>query len=363
MYDVAVVGAGPSGSVTARFIAEAGYKVVLIDKEEIPRYKPCGGAIELTLVPKYNLPSEVVEREVESLVLYHTSGEIYHRIGLGAIVWRLKFDGYFQYLAAAAGAKLWESHALKNVILKNDHYRLNIRRGKAEARIVVAADGVNSPTLRSIGWSPFKPNEVYLTVQKEILSSKERIAEIIGEKTVNFYFGKDVSRHGYGWAFPKRNVISLGWGCLLSEITNTRASFQSFLEYEPVRKIFSSGETIRTAAHLVPMKSRELFHEKGVVAVGDAAGFVDAISGKGIPYALESGELAAKTIIRVLDEENLEGLRNYKLALEEAFLPVLKAKYDIVFDVYKNDENIMRYLDLWQRHRASEIAQKLWKSK
>ena len=363
MYDVAVVGAGPSGSIAARFIAEAGYKVILIDKAEIPRYKPCGGAIELTLVPKYNLPDEVVEREIESLVLYHTSGAVYRRVGLGAIVWRLKFDGYFQYLAAVAGAKLWELHALKNVVWKNDRYRLRLRRGKAEAKIVVAADGVNSSTLRSIGWSPFKPNEVYLTVQKEILSSKEKIAEIIGEKTINFYFGKEISSHGYGWAFPKRNVISLGWGCLLSEISNTRASFQKFLDYEPVRKILSSGETIRTAAHLVPMKSREVFYERGVVAVGDAVGLVDAISGKGIPYALESGELAAKTIIKVLDEGDLEGLSHYEEALEGAFLPVLKAKYDIVFDVYKNDENIMRYLNLWQRHRASEIAQNLWKNK
>lgn len=361
MYDVAVVGAGPSGSMACRYIAEAGYKVILIDKEEIPRYKPCGGAIELTLMPKYKLPNELIEREIESLVLYHTSGKFYHRIGLGAIVWRLKFDAYFQYLAAVAGVKIRELRTLKTVNWKNGYYQLRLNRGKVQAKIVVAADGVNSPTLRSIGWEPFKPNEVYLTVQKEILSSKEKINEIIGEKTINFYFGKDISKHGYGWAFPKRNVISLGWGCLLSEINNTKASFQRFLDYELVKKILLSGETIRTAAHLVPMKSREVFHENGVVAVGDAAGLVDAISGKGIPYALESGELAAKTIIKVLDEGDLEGLSHYKEALEGSFLPILKAKYDIVFDVYKNDDNIMRYLDLWQKHRASEIAQNLWK--
>lgn len=361
MYDVAVIGAGPSGSISAKLIAEAGYKVILIDKEEIPRYKPCGGAIELTLVPKYKLPEEVIEREVESLVLYHTSGKVYHRIGFGAVVWRLKFDGYFQYLAAAAGAKLRELQAVKSVTWKDGHYRLGLRRGKVEAKIIVAADGVNSATLKSIGWSPFKPNEVYLTIQKEILSSRERIAEIIGEKTINFYFGKDISKFGYGWAFPKRNVISLGWGCLLSEITNTRNAFEKFLEYEPVKEILSSGETIRTAAHLVPLKSRDTFIEKGVLAVGDAAGLVDPISGKGIPYALESGELAAKTIIKALDEGDLEGLCDYEDALKDSFLPVLKAKYDIVFDVYKNDESIMRYLELWQKHRASEIAQKLWK--
>ena len=190
---------------------------------------------------------------------------------------------------------------------------------------------------------------------------RERIAEIIGEKTINFYFGKDISKFGYGWAFPKRNVISLGWGCLLSEITNTRNAFEKFLEYEPVKEILSSGETIRTSAHLVPLKSRDTFIEKGVLAVGDAAGLVDPISGKGIPYALESGELAAKTIINALDEGSLEGLCDYEDALKDSFLPVLKAKYDIVFDVYKNDESIMRYLELWQKHRASEIAQKLWK--
>ncbi len=361
MYDAAVVGAGPSGSLSAAHIAEAGYKVVLIDRDEIPRYKPCGGAIELTLVSKYKIPSEVIEREVESLVTYHTSGKVFHRLGFGAVVWRLKFDGYFQYLAAAAGAKLMESQALKSVTWRNDHYKLKLKRGDVETRMVVAADGVNSPTLKSIGWRPFKADEVYLTVQKEILSKKEKIAEIIGEKTINFYFGKDISKFGYGWAFPKRNVISLGWGCRLSDISNTRNSFQKFLDYEPIKKILSSGETIRTSAHLVPLKTREKFHEGGVVAVGDAAGLVDPISGKGIPYALESGELAAKTIIKVLDEEDPEGIRTYRDALQGSFLPVLEAKYNIVFDVYRNDENILRYLELWQKHRASEIAQKLWK--
>ncbi|MEM2144171.1 MAG: NAD(P)/FAD-dependent oxidoreductase [Candidatus Jordarchaeaceae archaeon] len=363
MYDVAVIGAGPSGAMSARLIAESGYKVVLIDKEEIPRYKPCGGAIELTLVPKYKIPSEVIERGVETIALYHTSGKVYRRIGPGAVVWRLKFDGYFQNLANTAGAKLMEEQTLKRVIKKNGYYRLGLKREEVEAKIIVAADGVNSSTLKSIGWSSFKPSEVYLTIQKEILSSEEKIAEIIGEKTINFYFGKDISKFGYGWAFPKKNVISLGWGCRLSEIANTREDFQRFLDYEPVKKVLSMGDTIRTAAHLVPLKSREVFHEKGVVAVGDAAGLVDPISGKGIPYALESGEMAAKTIIKVLDGENLEKLTDYDEALKRSFLPVLKAKYDIVFDVYKNDENIMRYLELWQKHRASEIALSLWKKK
>jgi geranylgeranyl reductase len=363
LYDVAIIGAGPSGAMSAGLVAEAGYKVVLIDKEEIPRYKPCGGAIELTLVPKYKIPNEIIERGVETIALYHTSGKVYRRVGPGAVVWRLKFDAYFQNLAITAGAKLMESQTLKNVIWKNGNYLLKLGRRKAEAKIIVAADGVNSSTLKSIGWSPFKPSEVYLTVQKEILSSQEKIAEIIGEKTINFYFGKDISQCGYGWAFPKKNVISLGWGCRLSEITNTRKAFQKFLDYEPVKKVLSIGDTIRTAAHLVPLKTREVFYEKGVVAVGDAAGLVDPISGKGIPYALESGELAAKTIIKVLNEENLEELAHYEEALRSSFLPVLKAKYDIVFDVYKNDENIMRYLELWQKHRASEIALSLWKKK
>ncbi|MEM3586212.1 MAG: NAD(P)/FAD-dependent oxidoreductase [Candidatus Jordarchaeaceae archaeon] len=361
MYDVAVIGAGPSGSMSAKLVAEAGYKVALIDKEEIPRYKPCGGAIELTLVPKYKIPNEVLEREVETIALYHTSGKVYSRIGPGAVVWRLKFDAYFQNLAAAAGAKLMDSRILKKVGWRNDYYQLELGKEKIKAKIVVAADGANSHTLKSIGWDPFKPSEVYLTVQKEILSSERKIAEIIGERTINFYFGKDISKFGYGWAFPKKNVISLGWGCRLSEIDNTVKSFQKFLNYGPVKKVLSSGDTIRTAAHLVPLKTREVFHERGVLAVGDAAGLVDPISGKGIPYALESGELAAKTIIRALSEENMEKLAGYDEALQKSFLPVLKAKYDIVFDVYKNDENITRYLEMWQKYRASEIALNLWR--
>ena len=45
MYDVIVIGAGPSGSTAAKTLAEKGYKVLLTEKFKMPRYKSCSGQL------------------------------------------------------------------------------------------------------------------------------------------------------------------------------------------------------------------------------------------------------------------------------------------------------------------------------
>ena len=49
-YDVVVVGAGPGGSTAARSCAQAGLKTLLVEKERLPRYKPCGGCLSIKAV-------------------------------------------------------------------------------------------------------------------------------------------------------------------------------------------------------------------------------------------------------------------------------------------------------------------------
>ena len=93
MYDVIVIGAGPGGSYASYKLGKKGYSTLLIEKDELPRYKPCGGAIPEELVSELKIPNKIIEREFDHLQLYLNDKKIYRK-GNGAVVWRDKFDNF-----------------------------------------------------------------------------------------------------------------------------------------------------------------------------------------------------------------------------------------------------------------------------
>ena len=94
-------------------------------------------------------------------------------------------------------------------------------------------------------------------------------------------------------------------------------------------------------------------------AVGDAGGIVDPISGKGIPYAMMSGQIAIETIKVCENRAKLDKLgMYYEKNLDRKFLRILKAKRKARDQIFQNDENLKRFLSLWEKYRSSEIIMK-----
>ncbi|MFX1269938.1 MAG: NAD(P)/FAD-dependent oxidoreductase, partial [Promethearchaeota archaeon] len=94
-------------------------------------------------------------------------------------------------------------------------------------------------------------------------------------------------------------------------------------------------------------------------AIGDAGGIVDPISGKGIPYAMMSGKFAIDAIIKCEKRDKLNKLGlEYERILDRNFLKVLKAKRIARDKIFQNDENLKKFLSLWETHRSSEIIMK-----
>ncbi len=92
-------------------------------------------------------------------------------------------------------------------------------------------------------------------------------------------------------------------------------------------------------------------------ALGDAGGFVDPISGKGIPYAIISGQIAIDVIRKSINVDRLEKMgKYYEEELEKNFLPILKAKRLARDRIYKDDTSLKRFLELWEKYRSSEIV-------
>ncbi len=359
MNSIIIVGAGPAGSICADYLSQNGFSVILLEKESLPRYKACGGAIPQEMIQEFKIPDSIIQRYFSSIILYHpTMNETLERKGEGAVLWRSDLDSYLTQRACDNGAQLEEQTTVLNITRETNQFHVKTNKRDFKSDWIIAADGVNSTVLRLFGWNKFAPDEIALTMTYEIELSPHIINERLGSDKLHIFFGKNLMGIGYGWLFPKKHVVSVGWGCQLNDIQNTSKQFQEFLNV--VHEQIKGGKLIRRAAHLVPVSIRPFYRDK-VIAVGDAAGFVDPLSGKGIVYAAWSGLIAGQVLKRIVDKNNTENLLAlYEKKLNQAFLANLIAKRNIQQDVYSSDEKILRFMKLWQNHHSTEIALNLW---
>ncbi|MFX0136234.1 MAG: FAD-dependent oxidoreductase, partial [Candidatus Hodarchaeota archaeon] len=126
IWDVAIVGSGPAGSMSAMTLAKAGFDVVLIEKDKLPRYKVCGGAIPQEFVELMKIPDEIIERKFDTLILHHLGDEIYRK-GEGACVWRSDLDKFMTDLAVNANSTLLEGNKIIKASSKNQKFTLSTK--------------------------------------------------------------------------------------------------------------------------------------------------------------------------------------------------------------------------------------------
>ncbi len=362
-YDVFIIGAGPGGSIAGKIAAENGYKTCIIEKDIIGdkgRYKACGGAIALELIEEIDYPEDKISRYFESLELHHVDGERSSKKGKGATIWRNVFDKFLSDMAIESGVLLKEDEPLIKIEKRDDFYRVSTKKGKYTAKYIIASDGVTSTTLKLLGWPYFEKKNIILTITKEMKISSDIIEQKLGKDAIHAFFGiKNLIPIGYAWLFPKAETITVGWGNQINLVKNSREEFKKFENLPFVRNAIKGSELKIFKPHLIPVGLRPKIYEDNVFAVGDAGGIVDPISGKGIPYAMMSGQIAIETIKSCEKRDKMNKLGSvYEKNLDRKFLRVLKAKRIARDQIFQNDESLKNFLRLWEKHRSSEIVMK-----
>ena len=309
-YDVAIIGSGPSGASAAYTLAQQGISTVIIEKENLPRYKTCGGGLVYRGIK--HLPfdvSSVVECTFNKVDLYFDIMGIHLHTErdkpIISMIMRDDFDHFLVKKSQEFGIELLQKCKLEALSFENDRINLTTTQGTVYAQFVIAADGALSTTAKLSGWEETRLLIPALEYEVEVSKGDfERLS-----KTVRFDF--DAVPLGYGWCFPKKNHLSIGLASTRRKKINLKALYRNYL------KTLGIDNVVNEDLHgfQIPVTPRtDCFVKNGVFLVGDAAGFADPVTAEGISNAILSGNMAAKAIIKSeLNTKKAEELYNVDL--------------------------------------------------
>lgn len=303
---VAVVGSGPAGSCAAETLAKAGIKTYLFERK-LDNAKPCGGAIPLCMVQEFDLPPEIIDRQVRRMKMISPSNIevdinlVNHDEYIG-MCRREVLDGFLRDRAAKLGAELINGtvHGIELPKRDKDPYTLHYAdhssgslEGEAKSLqvdLIVGADGANSRVAKAIDAGDYN---YAIAFQERIRIPEDKMAYY--HDLAEMYVGTDVSPDFYAWVFPKYDHVAVGTGTMKVNKAIIK-DLQAGIRERAAAKI-EGGKIIKVEAHPIPEHPRPRRVVGRVALVGDAAGYVTKSSGEGIYFAAKSGRMCAETIV------------------------------------------------------------------
>ena len=321
LYDVAIVGTGPSGCLLAHVLATAGWAVLLLEKKQLPRYKTCGGGLTqraLKLIP-FDI-QEVIEDQAHTTRLrvhYKTAFSQTRHLPAVHLVMRDRLDHLLAQQAVAAGADLRDQTRFLSLSGEPGKLALQTTKGSFKARVIVGADGAHSRVARALN----------LPIHYRVMSALEAELAVLPTThrhfagSIHFDFG--VIPGGYAWLFPKKDHLSAG---ILARCRPAKQLKPYFFRYLENNGLSLKANIRSMRLHPIPCRPHRRNHyadSRGLI-VGDGTGLVDPVTGEGIYYALKSAHFAALALKRHLKHQ--QPLAQYDHMLKREIEPeILRA--------------------------------------
>jgi geranylgeranyl reductase family protein len=326
MYDLIIIGGGPSGSSAGRIAGKKGIKTLIIEKKMFPRYKPCGGALSEHAMSylDFEIPEEIIEKNIFGgrVRFRGKSIEYYKDYRLSVIVTRSIFDNYLLEKAKDTGIEIHHGEKVTDIFQNDAHVSVTTDKDSYKARFVIIATG-SQDKLKTVVRKDDNKNEYGICLVTEVKENDEVIDQYIKD-AIEMHFG--VSGVGYGWVFPHKGYYSVGAGSVMAKhLPYPKKAMQDYLKVNGF-----TGEH-KLNGHVIPCGGHKRQMVKGrILLSGDAAGFVDAFTGEGLAYAIRSGQLAAEIIAEnLVNGTNLKKLLDYEKRCYSEFGEHLK--YSLIF--------------------------------
>lgn len=325
--DVLIVGGGPAGSSCAWKLRRAGIDVLVVDKEEFPRHKVCAGWITPSVLEELDFDTDDYRKDrVLQPITRFITGMIdgpevetdYDRtVSFG--IRRCEFD---DYLLRRSNARKRLGTPFRSLKRGGSEWILN---DQIRAPIVVGAAGHFCPVARQFSvddnsrqsGGDGQPTVLAQEAEFEMTVEQQRQCSVMPDRP-ELFFCPDVK--GYGWIFRKENFINIGMGREGEpHLSNCVRQFvQKMISRRKIPAILD-GQFHGHAYRLRTTMPRETSAE-GILLIGDSAGLAAPESGEGIRPAIESGLLAAASI--------LESDRNDRSQLAARYRAKLRARFD-----------------------------------
>lgn len=336
-HDVIVIGAGPGGSTTAFYLAQAGLNTLLLDKADFPRDKTCGDGLTpraLHVLAEIGVLDSLAAQGcvMEQATVYAPSGRPISTTmpdrgdfpPYMLAVPRLLLDETIRQQALKAGTQFCGGVHVADIEPIDGGVRVRGRRGgkayEVTGRMAVIAIGASTKLLLQLG--------LLKEIPPLILAARtyyEEIPQLSGQ--FEFHFD-GVPLPGYGWIFPlSAHSANIGAGLIPSRrqksTINAKTILEQFVAAPFMRQMLAGarqsgpikGFPLRTDFATAPVTGPRL------LLVGEAAGLVNPVTGEGVDYALESGKLAAAQLSDCFTAGDFSAaaLAGYETALRERF--------------------------------------------
>ncbi|MCC6365455.1 MAG: NAD(P)/FAD-dependent oxidoreductase [Bryobacterales bacterium] len=286
MRKVAVLGGGPAGAFAAEKLARAGLETILLD-EKLAWEKPCGGGITYKAYERYpflrdnDTPKHIV---TDTWVAAPKAGAARMTLRQPLLIYsRYDLNNMLLERARRSGAQI-EKERVLSLTRQENRWRLRTRHGDLDADYCIVATGARNP-LRDVG-TQLRPADTMIALGYYVPASQAHI-------DIQFL----PQLEGYIWVFPRCGHLSVGICGKGETAQQLRARLEQYMRGKEI-----DYAKARFYSHLLPSLESPAWRNNrisgdGWMAVGDAGGLVDPITGEGLYYAMRSADLAAEAIV------------------------------------------------------------------
>jgi digeranylgeranylglycerophospholipid reductase len=345
-YDVIVIGAGPAGSIAACTCAQAGRRVLLLEKrQEIGSPVRCGEAVGRETLEKFiPLNPNWVAAEIDTFSVSNPQGDtvVMPPLEHTLVLERKIFDRELAFTAARAGAEVVVK-ARATGLIKNDRGVAGVKvvvQGKpyeVKAHIVIGADGTESQSTRWAGLKSVPQLKDYYSAAQYLMTDID-----IDPRICQYHIGWSLAPGGYCWVFPKgdkkANVGLVMW----VDPKETRSAIDYLNQFVaqrfPDRSILAQVVGGIPITNVLPEMTTD-----GYMAIGDAAHQSDPLTAGGITNSMHGGLFAAQTALEALakGDTSRKVLKYYEERWDEEFGKIYRRLHRIRHAVLKVPEEKM----------------------